>query len=143
MTRPEEAMSDNPTLTVGDKLVSISSSHFLGRSIGQTATVERLTPTGIAVLSNGERLNPAKCARYGEMFWEVRGGGDAWNRHRYYRADGEEAAEARRQERDQADKHRIDVAYNASCKAGHTDKSLAVLAAAIEVRVRRLAEETA
>ena len=136
-------MSNDPTLTVGDKLVSITDSPFSGLSMGRAVTVERLTPTGIAVLSNGARLNPAKGARYGEMFWEVRGGGNpSWTRARYYRADGERAAEARRQDRDRADKYRIDAAYDASRKAGHTDKSLAVLAAAIEVRARRLAEET-
>ena len=143
MTRPEEAMSNDPTLTVGDKLVSISSSNYLGRSIGKAVTVERLTPTGIAVLSNGERLNPAKGSRYGEMFWEVRGGRNTWTRDLYYRANGETAADARRQERDRADRYRIDAAYEASRKAGHTGKSLATLAAAIEVRARRLAEETA
>ena len=136
-------MTTDPTLTVGDKLVSISDSPFGGLSMGRAVTVERLTPTGIAVLSNGDRLNPAKGVRYGEMFWEARGGRDAWLRRLYYRADGGRAAEARRQVRDRADRYRIDAAYEGSRKAGHTDKSLATLAEAIEVRARRLAEETA
>ena len=42
---------------VGDRLVNMAS-HFGGWLVYSTQTVEKITPTGIMVLSNGKRLNP-------------------------------------------------------------------------------------
>lgn len=91
--------NEKDRLAVGDKVVVIGGDYRVP-ILGRSGTVERLTPTGIAVLDNGDRLNPRPVTFSSdkESVWEVRGqSGGTWLRTtRYYRADGESAKVARR-----------------------------------------------
>lgn len=123
-------------LNVGDKLREVDRGAG-GSSIGPEVTVERLTPTGIAVLSNGSRLNPRKT--FGG--WEVRGSGagNGWRIRRYHRVDSEEVQDAIRE---YATKRRQNVVIDAfeAWRQNRTRDNLLRLIAAAETAAKRMDE---
>ena len=110
-------------LNVGDELREVGHS-----SIGPEVTVERLTPTGIAVLSNGDRLNPR------EIFggWEVRGSsnGNVWRIRRYHLVDSEEVQDAIREYAIKRRQNAVVDAFEAWRRDRTRDNLLRLIAAA-------------
>lgn len=113
-------------LDVGDKLREVG--HGIGgSSVGPEVTVERLTPTGIAVLSNGDRLNPQQV--FGG--WEVRGSNNRhWRIRRYNLVDSEEVQDAIREYAIKRRQHAVDSAHEAWRRDRTRDNLLRLIAAA-------------
>lgn len=114
-------------LNVGDKLRLVNSG-IGGSTVGPEVTVERLTPTGIAVLSNGERLNPK--SRYGG--WEVRGStrGRGWASLIYRLTSSERVQSALREREAQMRDQRVDNAYDTWRRERTRDNLLRLIAEA-------------
>lgn len=114
-------------LNVGDKLREVG--HGIGGPrIGPEMTVERLTPTGIAVLSNGDRLNPREILGG----WEVRGSsaGNGWRIRRYHRVDSEEVQDAIREYAIKRRQYVVMDAYDTWRRERTRDNLLRLIAAA-------------
>lgn len=124
-------------LVVLDRVVHLSDRGF-GRDalVVKEALVERLTPTGIAVLSNGERLSPEPNTWGDEPFWEARGTGTEWrSSHRYYRAESELVAKARHAGRVLRTEIAIDKAFDQVRKERYSLESLDALNEAVSARL--------
>lgn len=124
-------------LVAGDKVVYLTDPR-LGRDMNvvKEAVVERLTPTGIAVLSNGERLSPEPNTWSDDTFWEARGTGTEWRSpHRYYRAESESVAKARHAGRVLRTEIAIDKAYDQVRKDRYSLESLDALNEAVSARL--------
>lgn len=129
--------NEKDRLAAGDKVV-----HLTDRGSGRDmhvvkeAVVERLTPTGIAVLSNGERLSPEPQTWDSGAFWEARGTGAEWRSpHRYYRAESELVAKARHAGRILKTEVAIDKAYDQVRKERYSLESLDALNEAVSARL--------
>lgn len=126
-------------LAAGDKVVHLTDPR-LGRDalVAEEAVVERLTPTGIAVLSNGKRLSPEPHTWSDDTFWEARGTGSAsaWRSpHRYYRAESELVAKARHAGRVLKTEIAIDKAFDQVRKERYSLESLDALNEAVSARL--------
>lgn len=131
-------MSDKKDrLAVWDRVVSLSDSGP-GRDalVAEEAVVKRLTPTGIAVLSNGKRLSPEPHTWSDDTFWEARGTGSAWRSpDRYYRAESEVVAKARHTGRILKTEIAIDKAFEQVRKERYSLESLDALNEAVSARL--------
>ena len=110
-------------LNVGDKLREVGGG-IGGSSIGPEVTVERLTPAGIAVLSNGERLNPRQV--FGG--WDVRGSSSGLRIYRL--ANSERVQDALRENEARQCQHAVDSAHEAWRRDRTRDNLLRLIAAA-------------
>lgn len=115
------------SLNVGDRLRVVGNG-IRGPGIGPEVTVERLTPSGIAVLSNGDRLNPRRFSGG----WEVRGStsGNVWRIRRYHLADSEIVKYALREYAIKRRQYAVERAYEAWRRDRTRDNLLRLIAAA-------------
>ena len=130
--------NDENRLAAGDKVVRLTQRGFGHQrlSVFSETVVERLTPTGIAVLSNGTRLSPEPRLWDEDHFWEPRGTASTWSvPHRYFRAESETVAKARHSDRVSATEAVIDSAYEKVKEDRYSLASLDALNEAVSARL--------
>lgn len=98
-------------LSVGDEVVRITGNPS-GDILGTPSVVERLTPTGIAVLANGDRLVPSGQVGLADPMWRIRGERrNVWRSVGYCRVDSPRVLRALRKARIKSSERDIDNSH--------------------------------
>lgn len=124
-------MDTNPNnrLAVGDEVVLLSTARMV-----KPLAVERVTPTGIAVLSDGSRLSPQPYFGGEDPRWALRGSGSTWRGPDLFARVGSPSAKSAESKARFATLRRsVTRAYDEVTRSGYTHESLGALASACTV----------
>lgn len=124
------------TLSVGEEVVRINNS-IGGSSISGRATVERITPTGIIVLSNGVRLRGQSQPVYAgsDHYWCERSESSlGW----FFKASSQRVADIKAQDIVAESERVIEEAYSAMRYRGRGNYSAALIERLVEACTNHL-----